>query len=139
MSDKQRLAEALITLGLMMKEQARKQHTHTSGSPMHFHALVVVKDLGTPTMRELAKSLALTPSATTTLVNKLIRAKLVRRMSNPNDRRVTHLALTPVGTTLLRSRLQNMAKWLQELVNPLSRTEQKDLIRLIERLVAQAK
>ncbi len=139
MNDKKRLAEDLVCLGLLMKEQARKQHTNSNCSPMHFHALAVVKDLGTPTMRALAKSLALTPSAATTLVNKLIRQKLVRRNTDPKDRRVTHLSLTPAGTKLLQSRLDAMAKWLEHLVNPLSSSEQKHLIRLIERLVDNAK
>lgn len=136
MTDKKRLAEDLVCLGLLMKEQARKQHTDSNCSPMHFHALAVVKDLKQPTMRELAESLALTPSAATTLVGKLIRQKLVRRLPDPSDRRITRLSLTASGTNLLQARLDSMARWLEHLVSPLTSSEQKDLIRLIERLVS---
>ena len=53
-----------------------------------FKALLIVADRGGVTGRELSKSLGIGPSAVTSLVDRLVERKLVRREDDPADRRL---------------------------------------------------
>lgn len=65
-------------------------------------ALYVLADGGT-TVGELAEVLGRSPSATSRLVEGLVRRRLVERRAEPEDRRQRLLALTHRGQALLRA------------------------------------
>src|SRR3954454_15203273 len=66
-------------------------------------ALYVLADGGTTTVGELAEQLGRSPSATSRLVEGLVRRRLVERRAEPEDRRQRSLALTHRGQALLRA------------------------------------
>jgi DNA-binding MarR family transcriptional regulator len=53
------------------------------------------------TMRELAKDLDVSESSTTAVVDRLVRQGLVERQSDPGDRRIVRLCLSPAGAELV--------------------------------------
>ena len=65
-------------------------------------ALYVIADGSTTTVGELADSLARSPSATSRLVDGLVKRRLVERREEPEDRRQRSVALTDRGRALLR-------------------------------------
>ena len=56
---------------------------------------------GSVTMRELAKDLDVSESSATAVSDRLIRQGLVERSSDPTDRRVVRLSLSPTGSALI--------------------------------------
>jgi DNA-binding MarR family transcriptional regulator len=66
-------------------------------------ALYVLADGSTTTIGELADSLGRSPSATSRLVDGLVRRRLVERHAEPEDRRQRSLTLTQRGQALLRA------------------------------------
>ncbi|WP_329091403.1 MarR family winged helix-turn-helix transcriptional regulator [Streptosporangium sp. NBC_01469] len=56
-----------------------------------------------PTLRELAGRVGRSVSATSRLVDQLVRRGLADRREDPGDRRVRRIALTPAGTDFLRT------------------------------------
>jgi DNA-binding MarR family transcriptional regulator len=65
-------------------------------------ALYVLADGGTTTIGELAEVLGRSPSATSRLVDGLVKRRLVERQAEVEDRRQRTLALTHRGRALLR-------------------------------------
>jgi DNA-binding MarR family transcriptional regulator len=65
-------------------------------------ALYVLADGSTTTIGELAESLSRSPSATSRLVDGLVKRRLVERHEEPEDRRQRSVALTHRGRALLR-------------------------------------
>lgn len=65
-------------------------------------ALYVLADGSTTTIGELAEVLGRSPSATSRLVDGLVRRRLVERREEPEDRRQRSVALTQRGKALLR-------------------------------------
>jgi DNA-binding MarR family transcriptional regulator len=65
-------------------------------------ALYVLADSGTTTIGDLADSINRSPSATSRLVDGLVRRRLVERQPDVEDRRQRALRLTPRGQALLR-------------------------------------
>src|SRR5882672_385339 len=66
-------------------------------------ALYVLADGSTTTTGELAESLGRSPSATSRLVDGLVRRRLVERREEPEDRRQRSIWLTHRGRALLRA------------------------------------
>jgi DNA-binding MarR family transcriptional regulator len=65
--------------------------------PSGLRALLVLDELGTCTLGELADSLALSQSATSRMVDKLVLRKLVNRRTASQDRRQVLLTSTVAG------------------------------------------
>ena len=65
-------------------------------------ALYVLADSATRTIGELAETLGRSPSATSRLIDGLVRRRLVERRPEAEDRRQRSLVLTPRGRALLR-------------------------------------
>ena len=65
-------------------------------------ALYVLADSGTTTIADLAEALNRSPSATSRLVDGLVRRRLVERRIEADDRRLRTLWLTARGRALLR-------------------------------------
>ena len=65
-------------------------------------ALYVLADAGTMTVGDVAEAIGRSPSATSRLVDGLVRRRLVERQTEPEDRRQRTVVLTQRGQALLR-------------------------------------
>lgn len=66
-----------------------------------YRALVVLASRGPQRSVDLAGVLGVNPSSATRLVDRLVRAGLVRRTRERSDRRALRVALSPTGRTLV--------------------------------------
>lgn len=65
-------------------------------------ALYVLADAGTMTVGDVAEAIGRSPSATSRLVDGLVRRRLVERQPEPEDRRQRTVRLTQRGQAILR-------------------------------------
>ena len=65
-------------------------------------ALYVLADAGTMTIGDVAEAIGRSPSATSRLVDGLVRRRLVERQPEPEDRRQRTVKLTQRGQAILR-------------------------------------
>jgi len=86
-------------------------------------ALYALADGGSTTIGELAELLGRSPSATSRLVDGLVRRRLVERRAEPDDRRQRLLALTHRGQALLRAVDRARADQFLTAVRPLPTPE----------------
>ena len=86
-------------------------------------ALYVLADGSTTTIGELAESLARSPSATSRLVDGLVRRRLVERREEPDDRRQRSVVLTHRGHAVLRAVDRARADQFLTAVRPLPTAE----------------
>jgi DNA-binding MarR family transcriptional regulator len=93
---------SLLRRFLRHSEEVSRRHGLT---PRQYLLLLMIKaSEGTQepaTIGRLVESLALTQSTVTELVQRAEEAGLVTRRPSPDDGRVAHLSLTPVGATRL--------------------------------------
>jgi DNA-binding MarR family transcriptional regulator len=89
---------------------------------------------GTVTMRELAKDLDVSESSATAVTDRLVRQGLVERQSDPSDRRVVRLALSPVGRTLVERIDEAATSKTAEMLAALSDIQLVQLIDILETL-----
>jgi len=83
---------------------------------------------------DLAKKLGVTMSAVTHLINSLVKAGLVTRNANQNDRREAYLELTAAGKAKIASIKQNYWKKLYSLVEYLGDEDSAKFLEIVTRI-----
>ncbi|HLZ59357.1 MAG TPA: MarR family transcriptional regulator [Ktedonosporobacter sp.] len=88
------------------------------------------------TIADVAASLAISQSAASRAVDRLVRDGYVSRTENPVDRRQKQLRLTTSGTALVEDLNHGFTSQLARLVTRLSVEEQEQFRRLVAHMVA---
>lgn len=88
------------------------------------------------TIGHLAEKFGVRPSTISQMADRLEIAGLIRRVSNVSDARVRIVSLTEKGRELIHSVESVWAKRLTEGLSQFSDNEQKDLLKLLERLAS---
>src|SRR5690349_14975807 len=86
-------------------------------------ALYVLAEDSTTTIGELAEALGRSPSATSRLVDGLVRRRLVERREEPEDRRQRSISLTQRGQAILRAVDRARADQFLSMVRPMPTPE----------------
>jgi len=129
------LADLLITLTRVLHTQMKKRAIRQPLSMIQIHTMAYIVR-NRPSMHELAQRLTITAPSATTLVNKLVRLKLVHRIPDPDDHRALHLELTKHGMSFLQQRLVIVTKGLQEITSVLHPNERRTFIRLLDKVIS---
>jgi DNA-binding MarR family transcriptional regulator len=88
-------------------------------------ALYVLAEGRTTTMSDLAEAIGRSPSATSRLVDGLVRRRLVERRPESEDRRQRTIWLTPRGRAVLRVVDRGRAQQFLDAVRPLPSAERR--------------
>ena len=88
------------------------------------------------TQRDIAEKSKVENSTTTRTLDKLEKLGLVERQADPNSRRSFRIYLTDEGRTLKETLLPIPIKVNKEALSSLDLNEQKEMIRLLQKMVA---
>jgi DNA-binding MarR family transcriptional regulator len=88
-------------------------------------------------MSDLGVKLGVTPRNVTKLVDALEGEGLLRRVPHPSDRRATLLEVTEEGERTAREEWAEHQRQAGELFEDLSGTERRELLRLLDLLIAE--
>jgi DNA-binding MarR family transcriptional regulator len=104
-------------------------------SPAQCHVLHLIEPDRPVPMGQIAENLACDASNVTGLVDRLESRGLVRRQPSAGDRRIKVLELTPAGARLRSVVMERMTE-PPEILGRLSLEEQRELVRILKRLLA---
>jgi MarR family 2-MHQ and catechol resistance regulon transcriptional repressor len=99
-----------------------------------FAVLEILLHKGALPVNTIGRQVMLTSGSISTAIDRLEEKQLVRRQACPNDRRVTYVALTTTGRTLIRQVFQVHASRLETTFEPLSGSERSTLATLLKKL-----
>jgi len=128
-----RLRMAVTRLHRRLRQQAAGGLTPSQAS-----ALVGVEHLGSPTLGALAARESVQPPTMTKVVGALEELGYVTRVTDPTDRRVARLTITPAGSETLRTVRSLKTAYLADRVHRLDSADRAalgHLTGLLERLV----
>ncbi|WP_298770983.1 MarR family winged helix-turn-helix transcriptional regulator [uncultured Shewanella sp.] len=103
-----------------------------------FDVLATLLRSGAPytlTPNHLLQTLMLSSGAMTNRVDRLEAKKLVQRNADPNDRRGVLVSLTSLGMDLINSAIEQHVKKGEDLLSPLTKSEQGSLAILLKKLL----
>ena len=119
-----------------MSAKIEKLHDITSSQIL---AIFIISREQEVKMGQLAQMLDLTPRAITGLVTGLEKKNFVNRTKDENDARITWLSLTEDGKKFLKQLMPDASKKLSGLFEALTKKEQVELVRIIEKLTDHMK
>jgi MarR family transcriptional regulator, 2-MHQ and catechol-resistance regulon repressor len=99
-----------------------------------FAVLEVLLHKGPLPVNTIGGHVMLTSGSITTAIDRLEAKRLVRRKPCPEDRRVTYVSLTRIGSTLIRKIFKVHADRLEALFEPLTVTERASLGTLLKKI-----
>ncbi len=86
------------------------------------------------TMSELSRRLMVTNGNLTSLIERLVQEGLVKRVSEPGDRRTQMVSLTPAGKRAFDSMTPEHQRWIDDLFAGLSAADRRTLFELLGKL-----
>jgi len=88
---------------------------------------------------DLSEHMEISNAAASQLVDKLVQAKLLVRVEDPNDRRAKQVSLSPTGEELVKKGIAERSRWVDEIAQALSKEERVTVTESLEILNAAAK
>ncbi len=101
-----------------------------------FIVLRILYDSGRLSVSQMAAKLQITPSAVTYLGDSLVRAGLIERVRDENDRRMVWLKTTAKGLELVGELEKRRREEMERVTSKLSPKELEDLVHILGKLVA---
>jgi DNA-binding MarR family transcriptional regulator len=86
------------------------------------------------TMGELSKAIAVPMSTATGMIDWMVDNGYVKRLSDPEDRRVVRISLTHSGRSLYESLQDHMVQHLQQLLSCLTFEEQSSMSSILRKI-----
>lgn len=104
--------------------------------PPQFRVLNMVDVAEGQSQQAIGEAIGAPPSRMVAIVDELEQAGLVERRPHPSDRRIRALYLTPKGRRLLGRGRKLAAEHEEELTRGMSASERRQLVALLQRVVA---
>ncbi len=139
---KRSTAEKIISLMFNMGRAIKKHCLASSGradglSILQIEALWYIQEGKEVLMKDLASHLFIAPPSATSLADDLVKAKLVKRSEDKEDRRTTAISLTPKGKRALANFLKKRMEKAKKRIDKLTQAEKKSLLAILEKLAKE--
>jgi DNA-binding MarR family transcriptional regulator len=112
-----------LALGVVRLNRLIRQSDSGGLTPSLSAALASVARHGSPTLGELAASEHITPASLTPIIKKLESRRLVTRITDADDGRVSRVRVTSAGRRQLDENRSRRTKWIRAQLGELSPAE----------------
>ena len=114
-----------------------KGFSHITLSITEVGTLHYINENGQVTMKELSKFLGITPPSTTTLVDKMIKLKILKRSFHKEDRRNVILSFTDSGKEMFEKARNEKIKIMKNILSCLNEKERLELCRIFNKILKE--
>lgn len=129
------LEEILFAFRRKLAETLKKEALGINCPLSHIDTIIFVAEKNNPTMTDIAKHLKITPPSTTAIIETLQKKNIVKRVTNPNDRRTIRVELTSKALILLKKLHEKKFEIFKKMLSKLSAEDQKEFIRIMGILI----
>lgn len=126
------LVEAIFQTTRSIKICMGKSSTTSRISPLQLYTLRFIKKKQEVSMSQIARYLTIELPSATSLINKLVAEKLVKRYEGKDDRRTVKLRLTLGGRLALENALTDSKKRLRQSLSPLTEADKNNLLSILK-------
>lgn len=123
-------------LVISLRDVSHTMRSLYEGKGSQKRVLMVLRETGTVTQRELTRRLGIQPGSASEVIAKLEHAGLVRRTASKEDRRTADISLTDEGVRQAERALEQRQRRHEEMFSVLTREEKEQLFSLLEKVNA---
>jgi DNA-binding MarR family transcriptional regulator len=134
----EKTAELSILIANAGRLLHQRMHHNTSGSHLsmlHFKILGFVENRGQASMKDIANFLGITPPSATVLVNRLVKARELARVTQAGDRRLVKIGITATGQRSFNAGKKLMVERMKSVLGKLAAAEIKQLTSILKHLL----
>lgn len=131
-----RAMDQLFDLAVILGDLMNARLTQHGLTPARAEILWVLHGRGTLRQRELSETLKCTPRNVTGLVDALVRAQLVERVPDPDDRRAVQVSLSEQGHALLTEWGAERAHGAAQIIADITPTDLATFTDVLDRVLA---
>jgi DNA-binding MarR family transcriptional regulator len=118
------------------EDQIFREHGLTTEQ---YAVLATMKYLGNPTRpTDIARWLERSTNSISIIIDRMVKAGLIKRVRDKSDRRVVQLSITSKGENTLKPATSAGLEFIQKVLSPLSREDRRTLVALLETLKYEA-
>ena len=129
------LEETLFTFRRKLKDIFRKESEDLHCPISQIDTLKYIAEKGTPSMKEIADHLKITPPSATAIIETMQKKNLITRVSNNKDRRTIRVSLTPKAWKFFKSIHEHKIIIFKKMLSKLHDNERKQLIKILNILI----
>lgn len=108
-------------------------------TPVQFGAMYYIYSKKIVSMSQISEYFSTTMPTATSLIDKLIMAKLVVRKHDSKDRRIINISLTTQGEKVLKEAAKNRTNSMNKMLSYLSQVEKEQLLKIFKKIVDRQK
>ena len=128
------LISLMFNTGRLIYRQSHRKNRTNIFSFLQLEVLNYVLENKEPLMKDVANFLCITPASATSLINRLVKAGMLKRYFDKNDRRIIRLFITAKGKKALNREFRKSSLRLRKILTKLNQREQENLIRIFQKL-----
>ncbi len=133
------LTEAIFSLSRIWKDRMDCKSELVNLSVLQLQALIFIKKHPESTMNEIASYFSIELPSATSLVSKLVKLKLVKRVADKKDRRIVRIILTSYGEKLFEDAMKQRTEKIGQILSHLDKEDKEDFLKIITKLIATMK
>lgn len=137
MEDSKKSLKLFIVLSRAYKvvnEQVNRYIQQTGLNPTEFAVLELLYHKGPQPLQQIGGKILLASGSITYVVDKLEKKQLLRRVACPEDRRITHAAITQDGIELIERIFPEHEQNIHDLISILSEEEVDSATKILRKL-----
>lgn len=138
-SDFEQLFNTMMQFGKFMSQQTNESYEERTATILQFTALHILKDQPNIAIGDLAKFLRLSKSSATQLIERLVKAGFVERVSDQEDRRIIRLVITENGEKEFVALKKDFMEKMQRIFSKIPAKDIRELIRIHTNLIETLK
>ncbi len=135
----EQLFNTIMQLRKLVFQKAYSSHKERVATMLQLSALNFLKEQSGVTVGDLAQFLQLSKSSATQLTERLVKVRLVKRISDKRDRRCIHLTVTQKGEAELMALKKKVMEKMNRFLSKLPEEDIKELIRIHTNLIEDLK
>ena len=126
------LVEMIFKVTQLMKKEITSDNKKATLSAPQFYTLMLINRRENISMSEVASDFHIELPSATSMINKLSKLGLVRRIEDENDRRLVRLTLTKKGKMVLRKATNQRKNKLKGFLSQLSDDNKLKLLSVLQ-------
>lgn len=134
-----KIIEAMSKVMRIMKSNMSFYSRHTHVTLLQIEALWCIKRKKQIHMGDIAQNFSITMPTATSLIDKLIAAKLAKRVNDKKDRRIVRITITREGDELLKEVSKQKENKINKLLSYLSDLDKRELLKILEKIIEKEK